>query len=295
MSKRDDIIWKEFLEYDENSPTCLRWIDPYRKGRGGKPIKRVNNGWAGSVSKNGSVIVYHEGWPYPAKEVVWEIVNGEKPQGTIWFVDGNPLNVKIGNLFIQEDIERSHKYDSFLADYLEYDETSPSCLRWKRRYKLGSNVSPGDIAGSLDTLDGYWKLHGLSDHFKVHKIVWALHNDFQNQTGKHIDHLNGVRSDNRIENLRLVAPELNARNQGLQKNNKTGVNGVAFSVVKTKCGNYTERYVATAALDGKKKTKAFSPFVYGYEQAFKLACEWREKMIAEFNEQGAGYTERHGS
>ena len=295
MSKREDIKWKDILCYDEESPTCLRWIDPFRKGVNGKPTKRVNNGFAGSITKHGQPVVYIDKWPYPAKEVIWEILNGEKPQGKIWFLDGNPSNVKIENLFIQEDIARSHKYDTFLANYLEYDESSPSCLRWKRRFKLGSTIRAGDEAGSLDTLDGYWKLHGLGDHFKVHKIVWALHNDFQNQTGKHIDHLNGIRSDNRITNLRLVDPEFNARNQGIQKNNKTGINGVAFSVVKTKCGNYTERYVATAALNGKKKTKAFSPFVYGYEQAFKLACEWREKMIAEFNEQGAGYTERHGT
>ena len=295
MGKREDIKWKDILVYDEDSPTCLRWIDPFRKGVNGKPTKRVNNGFAGSITKYGQPVVYIDKWPYPAKEVIWEILNGEKPQGKIWFMDGNPLNVKIENLFIQEDIVRSHKYDAFLGDYLEYDESSPSCLRWKRRFKLGSTVRAGDEAGSLDALDGYWKLHGLGDHFKVHKIVWALHNNFGKQEGKHIDHLNGIRSDNRIANLRLIDPEFNARNQGIQKNNKTGVNGVTFSIVRTRCGNYTERYVAAAALNGKKKTKSFSPFVHGYDRAFQLACEWREKMIAEFNEQGAGYTERHGT
>lgn len=295
MSKRDDIVWKDILVYDEESPTCLKWTDPFRKGVNGKPTKRVNNGYAGNISRYGQAVVYYNKWPYAAKDVVWEIVHGVKPSGKIWFLDGNNSNVKIENLFIQENIIREHKYGKFLGEYLEYDATSPSCLRWKRRSKLGSTVRAGDVAGSLDPLDGYWRLHGLGDHFKVHKIVWALHNNFQDQKGKHIDHLNGVRSDNKISNLRLIAPELNARNQGIQKNNKTGVNGVAFSVVKTKCGNYTERYVATAALNGRKKTKSFSPFVHGYDLAFKLACEWREKMIVEFNEQGAGYTERHGT
>lgn len=295
MAKRDDIDWKEILVYDENSPTCLRWKNPYRSGINGKPTKRINNGYAGSITKYGQAVVYYEQWPYPAKEVVWEIVKGEKPSDEIWFLDGNNSNVRIENLFIVEEITKTHKYDRFLGEYLEYDETSPSCLRWKRKWKMGSTIQVGDVAGSLDDLDGYWKLHGLGGHFKVHKIVWALHNDFQDQKGKHIDHLNGVRSDNRISNLRLVEPELNARNQGLQKNNKTGVNGVSYQVVKTKVGNFTERYVATAALDGKKKTKSFSPRVYGHDKAFQMACEWREKMIAEFNAQGAGYTERHGT
>lgn len=295
MAKRGDIIWKDIFVYDEESPTCLRWIDPYRKGANSKPTKRVNNGFAGNVTKYGQPVIYYDKWPYPAKEVVWEIIYGTKPDGDIWFLDGDPSNVKIQNLIIQEEIVKNHKYDSFLGDYIEYDDTSPSCLRWKRRYKLGSTVRVGDVAGSLDELDGYWKVHALGDNFKAHKIVWALHNNFEDQVGKHIDHLNGIRSDNRIDNLRLISPEFNARNQGIQKNNKTGVNGVTFNVVRTKCGNFTERYVATAALDGKKKTKAFSPFVHGYEEAFRKACEWREKMIAEFNEQGAGYTERHGT
>lgn len=295
MGKRYDIVWEDVFVYDDNSPTCLRWIDPYRKGAKGVPTKRVNNGYAGNVTKHGQPVVYFEQWPYPAKEVVWEIVKGEKPNGELWFLDGNPSNVKIENLIVHEDIVKTHKYDSFLGDYLEYDESSPSCLRWRRRWKMGSTIQVGDVTGSLDELDGYWKVHGLGGNFKAHKIVWALHNNFQDQKGKHIDHLNGVRSDNRVSNLRLVEPELNARNQGLQKNNKTGVNGVSYQVVKTKVGNFTERYVATAALDCKKKTKSFSPGVHGHEKAFRMACEWREKMIELFNEQGAGYTERHGT
>lgn len=295
MGKRCDIEWKEILVYDEQSPTCLRWKDPYRAGVNGKPTKRVNNGYAGNVTKHGQPVVYFEKWTYPAKEVVWEIVKGEKPTRELWFLDGNPSNVKIENLIVHEEIVKVHKYDIFLGDYLEYDESSPSCLRWKRRWKMGSTTRVGDIAGSLDELDGYWKLHALGDHFKAHKIVWALHNEFQDQSGRHIDHLNGIRSDNRIENLRLVEPELNARNQGLQKNNKTGVTGVSYQVVKTSIGNFTERYVATATLDGKKKTRSFSPRVHGHERAFQKACEWREKMIEEFNNQGAGYTERHGT
>lgn len=39
---------------------------------------------------------------------------------------------------------------------------------------------------------------------------------------------------------------------------------------------------------------SFSCNKYGHEQAFQLACQWREQKIAELNEQGAGYSERHG-
>ena len=39
----------------------------------------------------------------------------------------------------------------------------------------------------------------------------------------------------------------------------------------------------------------FSVEKHGNEEAFRLACEWRSEQIRLLNEQGAGYTERHGT
>jgi hypothetical protein len=47
-------------------------------------------------------------------------------------------------------------------------------------------------------------------------------------------------------------------------------------------------------LSGKKHSKSFSISKYGYEEAFRLACEARVEAIRLLNEQGAGYTEYHG-
>lgn len=47
-------------------------------------------------------------------------------------------------------------------------------------------------------------------------------------------------------------------------------------------------------INGKKKCKFYSVNVRGEDEAFRLACEWRAKMIEEMNSQGAGYTEMHG-
>lgn len=43
-----------------------------------------------------------------------------------------------------------------------------------------------------------------------------------------IDHINSIRNDNRIENLRLVTRVENCRNQKQQCNNKSGVTGVSW-------------------------------------------------------------------
>lgn len=57
----------------------------------------------------------------------------------------------------------------------------------------------------------------------AHRVIWAM------QTGAwptaEIDHINGVRTDNRWKNLREVTTQMNARNRGIIRA-KSGVRGV---------------------------------------------------------------------
>jgi hypothetical protein len=61
---------------------------------------------------------------------------------------------------------------------------------------------------------------------RAHRVIWAM------QTGVWpdgpIDHINGVRTDNRWENLRLVCNFENAKNQKRHKSNSSGVTGVVW-------------------------------------------------------------------
>lgn len=296
MSSKQQVDWSKYLEYNEESITCLSWINKYRAGRGGKPVARINNGHAGSISSSGYPTVYFDKYPYSASKVVWEITHGPIPAGrNIMYKDGDPLNCKISNLELNIEIPKdTYKYGTYLADFLYYDESSPSALRWKRAYNKGSNVKAGDVAGSLD--NGYWKVHALGRNYKAYKIVWALHNDFQNQDGYHIDHIDGDSSNNKVENLRLVDPTLNARNKPMLKSNKSGVHGVCFQTVKTRQGKYVDRYVAGwRDLQGNPRTKCFSVNKYGKELAEFLAQEYRQHQIDLLNLMGAGYTDRHGT
>lgn len=288
--------WNELFEYDEESITCLSWIDKFRKGRGGKPVARINKGHAGSLSSSGYPTIYYEQYPYSASKIVWEIFNGPIPEGRqVMYKDGDPTNCKIDNLELNFVIDRGeYKYGEYLSEFFVYDETSPSGLRWKKLYNKGSTAKIGDVVGSND--NGYWRVHALGGHYKAHKIVWALHNNFQNQDGLHIDHIDGNPSNNKIGNLRLVEHTLNARNKPMMKSNTSGIHGVCFQTVKTKNGNYVDRYVVGwRDLEGNPKTKCFSVNVYGDELAEFLAQEYRQHQIDLLNLQGAGYTERHGT
>ena len=227
--------------------------------------------------------------------IVWEMFNGRlEKECEVMYLDGDIKNTSISNLYLFTPINKDHKYGRYLEEYLEYDTTSPSYLRWKKKYWKGSNVSIGDVAGSLDKTSGYWKLNALGCKKEVHKIIWALFNNFEIQDGKQIDHIDGNPLNNRIENLRLVPVKLNARNQKRQRNSKTGANGVVYYELLTRKGTPTSGYTATVYKDGERVTKSFSARKYGKEAAKAMAIAWREESIKKLNEEGYGYTKRHG-
>ena len=87
-------------------------------------------------------------------------------------------------------------------------------------------------------------------------------------------------------NVRWVTYDKQARNKGQYGTNTSGITGV----------HLTQAWVATwnDMETMKTNSKSFSVNKYGNELAFKLACEWRERMISEMNEKGAGYSAEHG-
>lgn len=174
---------------------------------------------------------------------------------------------------------------------LEYDESSPTCLRWKTELRTkhsGLQHSPGDIAGNQSRTSRKVRLSGIS--YLLHKIVLVLHN-ITWPDGYVVDHINGDYLDNRISNLRVITQAENTRNKALLRKNKCGVTGVFLHKNK----NQRDQWRAQCAgLDGKTIQKYFSIVQLGNEEAFRMACEWRAEQIRLLNEQGAGYTERHG-
>lgn len=293
MNEKYNINWHKYFVYDETSPTKLRWKHK-RLGRGGKPVARKNNGVAGCLSKKGTVTLNFNKDNISVKNIIWVMFKGYSENiGEILFLDSNPSNVSISNLYEFKAVT-DYKYGEYLSEYLVYDETSPSCLRWIKKWNIGSTINVGDVAGSLDARDGYWKLHAFGRNLKLHKVVWALNNDFQSQEDFMIDHFDGNRSNNRIKNLRLISPEYNSRNQKIRYNSKTEMNGVSYYDGVSKTNNVVKKYTATVYIDGKRKSKSFSAIKYGDELAFLCTCEWRDKMIRLLNAHGYGYTERHG-
>lgn len=148
----------------------------------------------------------------------------------------------------------------------------------------------GQVAGSFDHY-GYSTTKLFGKVYKNHRIIWLLFNDWVDSELQ-IDHIDGDVGNNNVNNIRLVSRTVNNRNGALQCNNTTGITGVCPRI------DVNGRYYYTAnwtTVNGKRKQKSFSILKLGESEAFRLACEYREKMIEELNSQGAGYTERHGT
>lgn len=174
-----------------------------------------------------------------------------------------------------------------LADEFVYDETSPSCLRWRTNGRVHRKA--GDVAGSFNKSLGYWQvsLHkdGHQTTMYCHIIIWILHNG-DIPTGYMVDHENISRKENKIVNLRLVTRKGNLRNASKSSRNTSGITGV-FS-------NKTNWIANSVSLDGKHITKSFSIKKYGDAAAKEMAILAREAQINDLNSMGAGYSTLHG-
>ena len=90
-----------------------------------------------------------------------------------------------------------------------------ACNSWNARYanKEIKNFS-----------SGYNRVVIFDCHYPAHRVMWALH--YGEWPKGQIDHINGVKLDNSIVNLRVVTDAENSKNMPLRSDNKSGVTGI---------------------------------------------------------------------
>ncbi|TES59213.1 HNH endonuclease [Pseudomonas syringae pv. tomato] len=129
----------------------------------------------------------------------------------------------------------------------------------------------GRPSGSLNSW-GYVQFHFQGSYYKAHRVVWLICKGYWPEE---LDHINGNRTDNRIENLREVTRQENLRNQKIRSNNTSGVMGVGWD----KCNR---RWTARIRYEGKNKC-------IGYFKTFDEAAAARKAAEIAF-----GYHPNHG-
>lgn len=148
-------------------------------------------------------------------------------------------------------------------------EYKDGVLFWKQR-KPGRKI--GVPAGTVNTI-GYVVVQLSGNFIYAHRIVFKM---FTGQEPETVDHINGNKSDNHIENLRGCTFAENVLNKPLTKQNKSGVKNVSW---------YAPYKKWRVALRVQSKQKNFGYFA-DIELAELVAAEARDKHHREFANHG---------
>jgi hypothetical protein len=90
------------------------------------------------------------------------------------------------------------------------------------RHTVQGGKRMGEVAGSPHNM-GYRQITICRKKYLIHRLVWLYH---YGNIPDQLDHINGKRSDNRIENLRECTYSQNHGNKRMNRNNTTGYKGV---------------------------------------------------------------------
>lgn len=152
------------------------------------------------------------------------------------------ISVELLNKLLSLDFEtgllfwRSRSPDMFIEGVGRYTSERAAKI-WNTRYS-------GKQAFTSDNGRGYRRGTIFYIDILAHRVVWALH--YGHWPIRTIDHINGITTDNRIENLRDVSQDENMKNQRFRSTNTTGITGVWHC-------KKLNKYDAYISINGKRK------------------------------------------
>ena len=118
-----------------------------------------------------------------------------------------------------------------VARLFTYDRET-GVLYW--RIRNHSSIRRNYVAGSSKgNNNGYRQVSIKGKHYHEHRIIMMLCFGHIPENAE-IDHINHVRDDNRLANLRFVTRSENRKNQSVSSKNTSGVTGVYFSKSRNK-------------------------------------------------------------
>lgn len=90
----------------------------------------------------------------------------------------------------------------------------------------GIKTKKGSLAGYFNKSIGRRNIMIDKKMYRYHRIIYLHHHGWMS---KYVDHIDGDKLNNKIENLRSCTSSQNNYNRIIQKNNKSGAKGVHWS------------------------------------------------------------------
>jgi len=119
-----------------------------------------------------------------------------------------------------------------LRELLSYD---PATGVFRRKVRTSNRINVGDEAGHINGL-GYRLIRVKNQEVRAHRLAWLyVHGRWP---ADQLDHINGIRNDNRIANLRESTQAENLQNSGVRTDNKSGHPGVFWNTSQNRWWAY---------------------------------------------------------
>lgn len=123
------------------------------------------------------------------------------------------------------------------------------------------NRPKGTPAGGFAS--GYRMLYAVGKFYPASQLVWLMeHGEFS--TADLLDHKDGIKSNDFIDNLREASHTQNKYNVGLRSSNTSGVKGVSVE--------YTGNFVAHIRINGVKKRLGTYKTIEEAAEAYRQAA-----------------------
>lgn len=152
-----------------------------------------------------------------------------------------------------------------VLDLFLYDKITGIVVR---RIATSRNTKIGEKVGWVNG-EGYLNVKINRRSYKLHQVIWLYH--YGVWPSGVIDHINRIKTDNRIENLRDTTVQINNINQGLRSDNKTGVKGVTWRA-------RDRRFVAACRVSGKQH---YLGSFHSVDDAAKVVIDFQNKRQSE--------------
>jgi len=125
-----------------------------------------------------------------------------------------------------------------LKELLHYDESTGI---FTRKTKVANRLA-GTVSGARQN-KGYVQIMIDKENYLAHRLAWFY--VYGKWPNNQIDHINRIKTDNKISNLRDVDNSKNQHNIGIRSHNSSGVTGVYQS-------SKSKKWVATIEVNNKK-------------------------------------------
>ncbi|WP_343627427.1 HNH endonuclease [Comamonas aquatica] len=127
-----------------------------------------------------------------------------------------------------------------LLETLDYDPAT-GVFTWK--IAPNSRAWPGKVAGRLWN-NQYRRISINGREYQEHRLAWFY--VYKSWPTGEIDHINRIKHDNRISNLRCTTRSGNQQNKGQSRSNTSGIPGVYWH-------KRDKRWIAAIRVNGQKK------------------------------------------